>query len=339
VSSPPDAQKPGLLQKRALGRTGLEVFPLGVGTGSLAAHPSVTDEDAIEELAVETLRTAIDAGFNYIDTSPGYRGGDSDRRVGLALRDGWRERVVLATKVGTHPDRPGDFSGDTARWIVAEALEVIGTETLDVVLVHDPDDMAPVMEPGGAVAALENLKSEGTIQAIGLGVQNHDHLRLAIESDRFDVIQSPYDYNLMRTTAKPLLAMAAERKVGFTNASPFLGGLLAGIDPDEIVSIRAATGMWALPNKDVARARELWKWATASGVNLRAIALQFCLREERIATTLIGPRTPSDVLEAIADATTSIPNEVWSSLLDVLPTLPAGAPGGEAAVGAHPPHD
>lgn len=326
-----------LLGKRPLGRTGIRVSPIGIGTGSLGADPAVADPDAVDELAVATLRTALRAGLNYIDTAPGYRGGASDRRVGIALRDGWRDRVVLATKVGSHPARPGDMTGDAAAWVIEQSLEVVGTERIDIALVHDPSAMDPVLETGGAVAALERLKEEGKVRAIGLGVQNHEYLRIAIESGRFDVIQTPYDYNLMRTSAEHLVDLAAERGLGVINASPFLAGLLSGVDPDEIVAIRAATGMWKLRPRDVRRARRIWEWARDRDADLRALAMQFCLREQRIATTLIGPRRPSDVVEDIAAATKPVPDEDWDTLADALPTFPASAPGGEAAVGPYPP--
>ncbi len=218
------------LTKRTLGRTGIRVSPIGIGTGSLAADPAVTDPEAADELAVATLRAAFRAGLNYIDTAPGYRGGDSDRRVGMALREVPRDQVVLATKVGTHPARPGDVTGETATWIIEESLAVIGTEHIDIALVHDPSTMDPVLEKGGAVAALERLKEEGTVRAIGLGVQNHEYLRIGIESGRFDMIQSPYDYNLLRTTAEDLIDLATDRGLGFINAAPFLAGLLSGVE-------------------------------------------------------------------------------------------------------------
>lgn len=328
-----------LLGRRTLGRTGIRVSPLGIGTGSLGADPAVDDLDAVDELAVSTLRTALRAGLNYIDTAPGYRGGDSDRRVGMALRDGWRDRVVLATKVGSHPARPGDMTGEAAAWVIEQSMDVIGTGFIDVALVHDPSAMAPILEKGGAVAALERLKEEGKIRAIGLGVQNHEFLRIAIESGRFDVIQSPYDYNLIRTSAQHLIELAAERGLGVINASPFLAGLLSGVDPDEIVAIRAATGMWKLRARDLGRARRIWQWARDRDADLRALAMQFCLRERRIATTLIGPRRPSDVVEDIGAATQLVPDEDWDALEKALPTFPEPAPGGEAAVGPYPPND
>lgn len=327
------------LTKRTLGHTGIRVSPVGVGTGSLGADPSVTDPDEVDELAVATLRTAFQAGLNYIDTAPGYRGGTSDRRVGLALREVSRDQVVLATKVGSHPAHPGDISGEAAAWVIEQSLEVLGTERIDIALVHDPPTMGPVLETGGAVAALERLKEAGKVRAIGLGVQNHEYLRIAIESGRFDVVQTPYDYNLMRTTAEHLVDLATARGLGVVNASPFLAGLLSGVDPDEIVAIRAATGMWKLRARDVGRARRIWEWARDRDADLRALAMQFCLREPRIATTLIGPRRPSDVVEDIAAATQPVPDEDWDALAEALPTFPASAPGGEAAVGPYPPDD
>ena len=327
------------LTKRTLGRTGIRVSPIGIGTGSLAADPAVTDPDAIDELAVATLRTAFQAGLNYIDTAPGYRGGDSDRRVGMALREVPRDQVVLATKVGSHPARPGDVTGETATWIIEESLAVMGTGHIDIALVHDPSTMGPVLEKGGAVAALERLKEEGTVRAIGLGVQNHEYLRIGIESGRFDVIQSPYDYNLLRTTAEDLIDLATERELGFINAAPFLAGLLSGVDPHKIVDIRAATGMWALRDRDVQRARRIWDWAADRGIDLRSLAMQFCLREQRVATTLIGPRRPSEVAEGIAAATKPVSEADWAALAEALPAFPAAAPGGEAAVGPYPPND
>ena len=325
------------ITRRKLGRTGLEVSPIGIGTGSLGAVPEVSDPDEIDHLAVVTLRTALEAGLNYIDTSPGYRGGDSDRRVGLALRNGRREGVVLATKVGSHPKRPGDFTAATAHWIIEQSLDVMEVDSIDVALVHDPHDMGPVLGAGGAVEALEALKSGGKVGAVGIGVQNHDFLRTAIESGRFDVIQSPYDFNLLRTSSEPLIEMAAERDMGFINAAPFAAGLLAGVDPDEIVAIRAATGMWSLRQSDIHRAREVWRWATERNLDLRALAMQFCLREHRISTTLIGPRRPSDVIEDLAAATTHVAGTDWALLEEALPMFPPAAPGGEAAVGPYPP--
>ena len=197
--------------------------------------------------------------------------------------------------------------------------------------------MDSVLGRDGAVEALERLKSSGTIRAIGIGVQNHDFLRTAIGSGRFDVIQSPYDFSLLRTTSEPLIEMAAGHDVGLINASPLAAGLLAGVDPQEIVAVRAATGMWSLRESDIARALRIWDWATRRGLDLRALAMQFCLSDRRISTTLIGPRRPADVLEDLASATAEVSKADWGALEEALLSFPPAAPEGEAAVGPYPP--
>lgn len=326
-----------MLPRRTLGRTGFQVAVLGLGAGWIGEVTDECDDEERDDIAIDAIRRGIALGLNYVDTSPSYRNGESERRVGLALSDGWRDKVLLATKAGTHPSRPGDYSAAAITWTVDQSRRILGTDVIDVLLVHDPVDMAPVMASGGALEALEGLKAQGTIRAIGIGVQNHAHLRQAIESDRFDVIQTPYDYNLLRTTVEPLLALAAEHNVGCINASPFQQGLLAGIDPDEANNRRIARqGSSARPG-DLERARKIWQWGQGQRMNMRALAVQFCIREQRIATTLIGPRTAAEVEESVQAAFTPILEASWRALQELLPTLPPASPVGEISQGAMPP--
>src|SRR5688572_9255832 len=89
------------LPQRRLGRTDFEIAALGMGAGWIGELPGVPEPEG-DEIAVAAVRRAIDLGINYFDTAPSYRSGRSERRLGLALRDGWRDRVRLATKAGTH---------------------------------------------------------------------------------------------------------------------------------------------------------------------------------------------------------------------------------------------
>ena len=174
-------------------------------------------------------------------------------------------------------------------------------------MVHDPENMTPALVPGGDLEALEQLKDEGIIRAIGIGVANPHHLQRALDSDRFDVILIPYAYNLLHTTATSLLRRAAERNEGCINASPFQMGLLAGLDPDDVNRRCVAGGALPVPTDDLVRARTIWRWAQQHGADLRALAVQFCLRQPDVATTLLGPRTATEVEEDIAAALTPIP--------------------------------
>ncbi len=106
--------------------------------------------------------------------------------------------------------------------------------------------------------------------------------------------------------------------------SPYLAGLLAGLDPTLAAARRAADDP-----RDLRRARALWKWAAERGVGLGAVAMQFSLRNPHITTALAGPRTAAEVEANVAHATTPLPDSIWEELEQVVATLGPGAPGGE----------
>jgi aryl-alcohol dehydrogenase-like predicted oxidoreductase len=244
---------------------------------------------------------------------------------------------VIATKVGTHPLRPNDYTREAVLWSVEQSRKALQTDVIDVILVHDIPDIDLVVQQGGGLEALEELKSRGVVRAIGLAVQNHAFMRSAINSDRFDVIQSPYDYNLVRSTAEPLIGLANRSQLGFINASPFNQGLVSGVDPTDIVQIRRVTNMWAPRHGDVARATAIWHWAQTSNVDIRAMAIQYCLRKPRISTTLLGPRTPNELEQDLESAFASLEPDSWQALEQAASGWPAPSPGGEAATGAYAP--
>ena len=115
------------LETRRLGRSGLQVTALGLGGAGIGgtAYGEVSDDEA-----VETVRTAIDGGITYIDTSPLY--GESERRLGLALQGGLRDRVVLSTKTGTHPRWYRDYSADATYRSLENSLRLLGTGYIDL---------------------------------------------------------------------------------------------------------------------------------------------------------------------------------------------------------------
>jgi aryl-alcohol dehydrogenase-like predicted oxidoreductase len=286
----------GSLPKRRLGQTGFEVCPLGLGGAWLGRAES-------DAAAVAAVRRALDAGINYVDTSPLY--GESERILGQALKGGRRERIYLATKTGTRWT-PRDYTGEGTRRSVEMSLQALGTDYLDVLLIHDPETLEPAFAPGAALDVIRGMKEAGMVRAIGLGVRSHALLRQAIESDLFDVVLTYLDYNLFRrTAAETILPLAAQRDVGVVLGSPLGMGLLTGPDPAERPS--------AARNPDTAAAREQWLWAREHGVDLVALAIQFCLREPRVATSLNGARSVAEVDSTISAALTPIPDAVWQA--------------------------
>lgn len=328
-----NSDRPNSIPRRRLGRLGYEVTALGLGGAWLGVVPG-GDRDTQDAAAAEAIYRAASFGIDYLDTSPLY--GESERRVGLALSrphpEGgkWRDRFRLVTKAGTHPARRGDYSADGIRWSVENSLRVLQTDFLDAVLIHDPPAMAQVLAPGGGVDALLRLREEGVLGATGIGVHGHSQLQAAIEDGRFDIIQTTYDYSLVRTSAlEAIIPMAHARDLAIVNASPFHGGLLAAGSEaamDEMERIRD----WRSQPADLERARQLHRWAAAEGVDLAAVAMQFSLREPRFAVTLVGPRTALEVERNVAAALCPLPETVWQQLQILWPTLPPPAPGGEA---------
>ena len=289
-----------LLPKQRLGRTELQVTCLGMGGAGIGRGDATDDE------AIEAVRRAITLGINYLDTSPLY--GESERRVGLALADGWREKIFLATKTGTHPTWRGDYSASGTRRSVENSLCLLDTDYLDVCLVHDPASMDPVIAKSGALDELQRMREEGLVKFIGLGVREHEFHKIAIETGVVDVILTYLDYTLLSQTANEwLLSFASENDIGVINGSPIAMGLLSGVEPD--VKTRPPQGE---------KAHQLWQWATDNNLSLLNLAIQFCLRQPLIATTLTGSKNATEVEQNFAAATTPISDEVWEQLQTLL---------------------
>jgi aryl-alcohol dehydrogenase-like predicted oxidoreductase len=311
--------QPPTWQKRRLGRTGFSVTPIGIG-GAYLGHTADGQPD--ERVAIDTVLRGLELGLNVIDTSPKYLGGESERLIGLALqewyaRGGKREDLILSTKTGSRV-HPHVFTYDHTMESVATSLELLQTDYFDVLLVHDPQDIEPVFAPDGALAALKALKAQGTIRAIGLGCRPHAFHQRCIESGEFDVSLTFGDYNLARqSAAEGVLAPAAAHDVGVYNATVNMGGLLSGRDPLQVIAERGGRG-WARgrPDETVQRAHAVWQWAQARGIGMLALNLQYCMREPRVASTLIGFSRPSRVDEDVAACLEPIGDEVWQELYE-----------------------
>ena len=231
-----------------LGSTGITTTALGIGgyIGEVE-HPGATAAER-RDAAVAAVQRAAGLGIRHFDTSPAYGSdGGAQKLLGLGLRSLTGEQragITLSTKAGTHPERHHRYDRDSILWSVDESFRLLFRDRIEVLLVHDPagdEHMDEALAPGGAVEALEELKEQGAIGAIGLGVQSHALQRRAIDSGRFDVILPSYDYHLTRTSAAPLLREAAARGIGVINASPYNSGILAGLHPSETAKRRGGS--------------------------------------------------------------------------------------------------
>jgi aryl-alcohol dehydrogenase-like predicted oxidoreductase len=297
---------PDPLERRRLGRTHMEVTSVSLGGAGLGGiFGPVGDADG-----VAAVEKAFELGINYLDTSPKY--GEAERRMGIALRGVPRDRYYISSKVGTHPGRPaGDYSADAARWTVDNSLAVLGVGYLDLCHIHEPEPrhLDQALAPGGALEALVDLREQGVIRAIGIGVQDHALHRRMMETGRADVAMMVNDYTLMRQYVDDVFALARQHGVGLVNGAALAMGLLSGRAPDSI-----GTPRWTPPATAVAGARRIHAWCAERAVPVLALALQFAVRQRGFDCTLIGASTAAEVAGCIDAVRLELPESVWDEL-------------------------
>ena len=282
-------------EKRTLGRTGFEVTALGIGSAWLGHK----DGTYTPEVGVQTVLAGLESGINLIDTSDNYIAGRSEEFVGEALQHWFgqgnrREDLILSTKLSVYPGNLDAFSYEGTMRGVENSLRKLGTDYLDIFLVHDPRSLDPVLAEDGSIAALRKLKEQGTIRAIGLGCRPHEFHRRCIETGQFDVSLTFHDYSLMGTSAEGgVLEHAVKRNVGVFNAS---------------INASVAAG------KNAERAGQLSDWCRQRGVDLDTLNLHFCLRERRFASTLIGFSRPARVEQNVRAYAETIDASIWDEL-------------------------
>jgi L-galactose dehydrogenase len=203
------------------GRTGLRVSRLGLGGAPLAGDFGPADEREVDKM----IHEAIDGGINFIDTAPRYGNGESERRIGRALRGGKRNGLVLASKA-VGPDEPFGYA-DTIR-SVERSLQRLQTDWIDLMQIHDAERAPFETIVNETLPALEKLREEGKIRFIGVSTRILQLLMRFVRLNRFDSIQFYARYMLIDHTAKEeLLPLATEAGIGVINGSVLGLGLLA----------------------------------------------------------------------------------------------------------------
>jgi D-threo-aldose 1-dehydrogenase len=306
-------EKENNMINRKLGRTDLNVSPVCVGTSALGSFPAQYGYEVDTETAVSTIRRVFDGPFNFVDTSNEYGGGDSERRIGQAIREngGLPADFVIATKVDPLPGSL-DFSGDRVRKSVEESLERLGLDRLQLVYMHDPEKISfeEGTARGGPLEALLALREQGVIQYLGVAGGPIELELQYLATDAFDVVISHNRFTLVEQTAEPLLDDAAARGVGFVNAAPFGGGMLVK-GPDVVPTYCYAP----VGDATIARVKEMQRLCETHGVPFAAAALQFSLRDPRVASTIVGMSEPGRVDQTAGLADWPIPSELWDELL------------------------
>jgi D-threo-aldose 1-dehydrogenase len=318
-----------------LGRTRVRVTRLGFGAASIGGLFTPVGDDA----AAATLDHAWNLGIRYFDTAPLYGYGLSERRVGAALRGRPRDSFVVSTKVGrlirpidrippdadvdrqadgdrqdayyrqSDPVRPVfDYSSDGVRRSLEESLVRLGLERIDIAYIHDPDDhWQDAID--GAYPALHRLREEGTLGAIGAGMNQSAMLaRFAREGD-FDVFLLAGRYTLLDQDAlTELLPLCSDRGIAVVIGGAMNSGILADPRPGSTFNYdRAPAGL-------VDRAQRIEAVCRRHGVSLKAAAIQFPLAHPAVAGILAGVRRIDHLDDYPAAMRGSIDPDLWRDL-------------------------
>jgi D-threo-aldose 1-dehydrogenase len=309
------------------------VTRLGLGSAPLGGLFTEVSDDA----AAATVARAWDLGLRFFDTAPLYGYGNAERRLGAVLRERDRSAFALETKVGRllrvvddptgwdvdrtqeHEGQPFyrgtgsavpvfDFSYDAARRSLEESLERLGLDRVDIALVHDPDDHVEIALDG-ACRALVDLRDQGVVGAVGVGIDHSAPAERFVREADIDCVLIAGRWTLLDDDAgSNLLPAAVEHGVHVIAAGVFNSGVLAD-------AARGCTFDYITASDDVvARAMSMARVCARHGVPLKAAALQHPFRHPAVSAVVVGARSPDEIEENVAMAALPLPEALWDDL-------------------------
>jgi len=271
------------MQTRPLGSTGLSLPILSFGASSLGQEFRQVNLDE----ALASVRTALDCGLNFIDTSPFYGRGMSEVLLGIALRGVPRESYTLCTKLGRYDLAHFDFSAKRVVESVDVSLHRLRTDHLDIVLCHDIEFVPMQQVVDETLPALRMIQQSGKVRYIGISGYPQKIFRFICNQAEVDCVLSYNQYTLQNTRfANETLPYLKDRGIGAMNAGPFSARLLTNAP---------LPGWLKEPEPVKAAARAAAAHCAAQGVDIAQLALQFSISHPDIATTIAGSANPENI--------------------------------------------
>src|SRR3954470_781464 len=271
------------MQTRPLGRTGLQVPILSFGAFSLGQEFRAVSVDE----ALQSVHVALDGGLNFIDTSPFYGRGMSEVMLGIALKQVPRDSYTLCTKLGRYDLAHFDFSAKRVAESVDVSLHRLGTDHLDICLCHDIEfvELAQIVEE--TIPALRKVQEQGKVRFIGVSGYPMKAFKYVLDRTDVDCVLSYNQYTLQNTFfADDLVPLLKARGIGAMNAGPFSARLLTN----------APLPAWLKEPEEVkAAARAAAAHCESKGVDIAKLALQFCLANPEITSTVSGSANPNNI--------------------------------------------
>ena len=293
------------MERRPLGKTGLTVPVLSFGASSLGQEFRQVDVGE----ALRSVHVAIDAGMNFIDTSPYYGRGMSEVLLGVALRDVPRDRYLLCTKLGRYAPQHFDFSAKRVAESVDVSLERMKVHHLDVILCHDIEfvDMRQIVDE--TLPALRKIQQQGKVRFVGVSGYPMKMFRYVLDRAPLDVVLSYNHYTLQNTMLADLVPYLKQKGVGIMNAAPFSARLLTN----------APLPPWHKATPHVREvARRAAEHCAKKGSDIAKLALQFSIRHPDLATCVTGSASPQRVAEWARWAAEPMDEQLLKEVLEIL---------------------
>ena len=305
-------------------RTSLELSRLSLGTAPLAGLFTSVKDDESDAL----IHTAFDAGINYFDTAPLYGHGSAEIRLGRILRT-LKSPYILETKVGRilnkveaaepvpwfpdadpHIEPVFDYSRDGILRSIDDSLARMGVDHIDIALMHDCENHSEEAI-NNAYPVLANLRDQGIIEAVGVGLNFVDVAMKIMKAVDLDIALIAGRYTLLDQSAgTALLDYALERQVDITIGGVFNSGVLADPKPGATFEYLPAS------DEIIKKAQDIRAFLNERDIPLTAAALQFPLRHPAVTSVLTGSRSSAELLSNIADFDRALPENIWTELED-----------------------
>jgi len=305
------------MQKRILGRTGLEVSVLGMGGLFVSKIGGKEREESYK-----AVRRALELGVNYVDTAPGYL--DSEEVLGNAL-EGVTQPYYLSTKLGGRPQPFDAKDKDALRYSVEESLRLLKRDHVDVLMIHEPDRPGQYdwwedydNFHGPVCELLAELKSEGIIKFTGLGGTTAHQLPHIIATGDYDVVLTAFNYSLLwREAAIAVLPEAKKQNMGIIIGSPLQQGALARRYAE------VETGAWWLSKPRQEQYKKLYAFLDEIQMPLPEVCLRMVISNPDISIVLMGARSVEEVEQNVRSAEAgALPEDILDRLQEIADMVP-----------------
>ena len=307
------------MEYRAFGRTGLDVSAIGFGCWEIGGGYGHFEESDV----VKAVHRALDLGINLFDTAEGYGFGQSEEILGKAL-GARRQEAIVVTKWGIYQDDGNwrrDSRRETALASIDRSLKALGTDYVDVYLVHWPDRDVPLEEPMGV---LEEIVQAGKARFVGVSNFRPQQIETCMETRRVDIAQ--YGYHMFdRRLEREIFPTIAKHDIGLMTYGSLAHGLLTGtftadttFDESDWRSNGTAFNIPLFTEevfaRNVAAADDLKPIAARHGKTMPQLALRWALSNPVVSVALIGFRRPEEVEENVAGLDWSLDQETLEEI-------------------------